>query len=242
MTTTTFKVGDRVRLISLADGYGGEYTKSTSNTIGNVGVITRNAFGFFDVTWDNGSSNNYCDHNLEHEVVFEVGTRVKLVNLDDGMGGTFYLAAHNTVGNVGTIASDKDSDGMFYVRWDNETSAYYYPHNLEVYTEELVAPVPSVVDWTMYTFQHLPSDEKRKLIAAHMRGETIQQVDFFGDWEDCTSPTWDDYSQYRIKPPMSEDEKRLINVKDRLETLRNTDEILSARAGYLSEIVATQAA
>ncbi|AFE86179.1 hypothetical protein [Salinivibrio phage CW02] len=61
-----FRVGHRVILVNIENYFmGGEYSTSYSNTVGNVGVVSR-IIGpnHFVVDWDNGSCNDYHAKNL----------------------------------------------------------------------------------------------------------------------------------------------------------------------------------
>lgn len=67
-----FKVGDRVRLVSLKCLFGDDYDPSECDTIGNIGTVKRSdphGFGFnvtsYLVAWDNGTLERYHDANLK---------------------------------------------------------------------------------------------------------------------------------------------------------------------------------
>ena len=67
-----FKVGARVVLVNIDSSWGETYGVSKSNTVGNVGIVTRvdNECSGYYIDWDNGSSNSYTETNLRYmEVV-----------------------------------------------------------------------------------------------------------------------------------------------------------------------------
>lgn len=65
--------------------------------------------------------------------MIEVGTLVRLVNLDDPSGGNYLDTPANTVGNEGTVRSVRDS--WFDVEWNNGEGDCYVGTNLEIITE-----------------------------------------------------------------------------------------------------------
>ena len=73
------------------------------------------------------------------------GTRVRLVNIDDDIGGKYCINKSNTVGNVGVITGvgyDYGGDGInIRVEWDNNTQNSYHRGNLEVANPRFEEPV-----------------------------------------------------------------------------------------------------
>ena len=60
-------------------------------------------------------------------------TRVRLVNLDDGEGGEYFVSKSNTIGNVGVIqVVDGDEEIGIIVKCDNNTQNAYHRGNLEL--------------------------------------------------------------------------------------------------------------
>ncbi len=59
------KKGMRVKLANLNNRFGGTFAQTKSNTVGNTGVVTKAGADCFAVSWDNGSSNSYHQHNLQ---------------------------------------------------------------------------------------------------------------------------------------------------------------------------------
>ncbi len=79
---SNFKKHDRVRLVNINDPYGGTYSNSASNTVGNVGTVTEAYNSTEDeisltVRWDNGKgSNSYQTSNLSYLNEDDVGSYV----------------------------------------------------------------------------------------------------------------------------------------------------------------------
>ena len=70
-----FKVGDRVILDNIRDPWGSTFVPSVSNTVGNIGVVTKvyNDYTLnYRVNWDNGSCNGYDEVNLKHMEIVNV--------------------------------------------------------------------------------------------------------------------------------------------------------------------------
>jgi len=64
---------------------------------------------------------------------FKKGQKVKLVNLEDWLGGKYFPSKSNKVGNTGTITGVYWTGGRcshLEVRWDNGTANNYIEENL----------------------------------------------------------------------------------------------------------------
>ncbi len=61
-----FNKGQRVTLVNLDDGVGGEWLPSESNKVGNIGIVIAAEVDSVTVGFDNGSHNGYFPDNLQH--------------------------------------------------------------------------------------------------------------------------------------------------------------------------------
>lgn len=68
---------------------------------------------------------------------FEVGSRVKLVNLIiwDSVGTEYKTSKSNTIGNTGTVYRINDDGDIMFVEWDNGSKNIYSLYNLELIME-----------------------------------------------------------------------------------------------------------
>lgn len=138
----SFKGTQRNLELSTMEGRIGQTATILSTTTGGTGGDS--TFGKFNVKFKDGDSWWFLGDLLEIKSKkllakvspkIEVGTRVKLVNIDRTNGGKYYPNKSNTVGNTGVvtnITSEKSTN--IKVKWDNGTDNSYSAHNLEIIT------------------------------------------------------------------------------------------------------------
>lgn len=122
-------------------GQKGEILKVT-----NSGTGGDSTFGKFQVRFGDGDTWWFLGDLLEIKSKkllaklspkIEVGTRVKLVNINKPSGGEYIKNSSNTVGNTGEVTSISSATTLnITVKWDNGSSNSYSTLNLEIITTQ----------------------------------------------------------------------------------------------------------
>lgn len=148
-------IGKKVKILdfkaihrSLETQYMERYVGEVATIVGttDVGTGAESCFGKFNVRLADGSSRWFLGDLLEIKSKkllakvsqkIEVGTRVKLVNIDKKDGGTYHVCQSNTVGNTGVVTSlSSEKTTNIRVKWDNGSVNSYSSWNLKVIPKE----------------------------------------------------------------------------------------------------------